>query len=144
MDDRELDNPFWSSLRSRHRGLALRAGDVARYPPEFAPFLGVADAGVDTAAALQSLVAADESLLLLGVAPRVPDGWHLQAFPDLAQMTCTGTITVIGGPEIIELSETNRADVLALTALVYPHYFRPRTMDLGRYFGMYRMAGSRR
>ena len=28
-------------------------------------------------------------------------------------------------------------DVLALTALVYPHYFRPRTMDLGRYFGIY-------
>ena len=24
-----------------------------------------------------------------------------------------------------------------LTALVYPHYFRPRTMELGRYFGMY-------
>ncbi len=27
--------------------------------------------------------------------------------------------------------------VLALTALVYPHYFRPRTMQLGRYFGIY-------
>jgi len=33
---------------------------------------------------------------------------------------------------------------VALTALVYPHYFRPRTMDLGRYFGIYeggRLAG---
>jgi len=28
--------------------------------------------------------------------------------------------------------------VLALTALVYPHYFRARTMELGRYFGIYR------
>jgi len=27
--------------------------------------------------------------------------------------------------------------VLALTALVYPHYFRRRTMELGRYFGIY-------
>jgi predicted GNAT family acetyltransferase len=35
------------------------------------------------------------------------------------------------------LSEAHRADVLALTALVYPHYFRPRTMEMGRYFGIY-------
>ena len=41
------------------------------------------------------------------------------------------------GPEIVPLGEAHRADVLALTALVYPHYFRPRTMELGRYFGMY-------
>jgi predicted GNAT family acetyltransferase len=27
--------------------------------------------------------------------------------------------------------------VLALTALVYPHYFRQRTTDLGRYFGIF-------
>ena len=29
------------------------------------------------------------------------------------------------------------AYVLELTALVYPHYFRPRTMEMGRYFGIY-------
>src|SRR5690606_31583131 len=28
-------------------------------------------------------------------------------------------------------------DVLALTTLVYPHYFRSRTMELGRYFGIH-------
>mgnify|MGYP006200864739 CR=1 FL=1 len=27
-----LDNPFWSALASIHAGIALRAGDVARYP----------------------------------------------------------------------------------------------------------------
>ena len=27
--------------------------------------------------------------------------------------------------------------MLELVALVYPHYFRPRTMQLGRYFGIY-------
>jgi predicted GNAT family acetyltransferase len=38
---------------------------------------------------------------------------------------------------VIELTDTHRADVLALTARVYPHYFRERTMELGRYFGIY-------
>ena len=41
-----LDNPFWSALASIHDGIALRAGEVARYPADHAPFLGVANADV--------------------------------------------------------------------------------------------------
>ena len=137
MKTSELDNPFWSSLRTRHRDIARRIGDAARYPPEYAPFLGVASVDADVAEAVGSLVALDESVYLLGVVPAVPDGWHLEAFRPLAQMICTAPILVIPGPDVIELSETHRADVLALTALVYPHYFRPRTMEMGRYFGIY-------
>ena len=134
----ELDNPFWSSLCSRHRALAQRIGDVARFPAEFAPFLGVSGADADVADAIESLVARKEDVYLLGVAPRVlPGGWRLEAFPDLAQMTCDAPIEVVDGPAVIELSRTHRADVLALTAQVYPHYFRERTMELGRYFGIY-------
>ena len=135
----ELDNPFWSSLSTRHRHIARRLGDVARYPAEFAPFLGVAHADVDAGDALAALVAADESVYLLGVAPRrLPDAWRLEAFADLAQMVCTTPLDVVDGPDVIELTDAHRADVLALTALVYPHYFRPRTMEMGRYFGIYR------
>jgi GNAT superfamily N-acetyltransferase len=133
----ELDNPFWSSLRSRHRQIAQCIGDVARYPPEFAPFLGVASADADVAEAFDSLVEPDETVYLLGVTPRMPNGWLLEAQLPLAQMICTTTIPVIDGPDVIELSAAHQADVLALTALVYPHYFRPRTMEMGRYFGIY-------
>lgn len=133
----ELDNPFWSSLRSRHRALALSHGDAARYPAEFAPFMGVANAQADVAEALESLIDPGESVYLLGVAPALPDGWRIEARGPLAQMICMAPMPVIDGPEVIELSEAHRADVLALTALVYPHYFRPRTMALGRYFGIY-------
>jgi ribosomal protein S18 acetylase RimI-like enzyme len=149
MDDAELDNPFWSALRTRHRDVALRVGDVARYPADIAPFLGVADAGVDADDALATLVPAGDTVLLLGVAPRVSHGWQLEPFADLAQMTCTAPLEVVDGPEVVALSEAHRADVLSLTALVYPHYFRPDTMALGRYFGIYQdgrlaaMAGER-
>jgi ribosomal protein S18 acetylase RimI-like enzyme len=133
----DLDNPFWSSLQTRHRAIALRAGDVARYPPQFAPFLGVADAGVDPNDALARLVEPGETLLLLGVAPRLHAPWTLEAFRPLAQMIRTTPLAVADGPDIIPLMSAHRADVLALTALVYPHYFRERTMQLGRYFGIY-------
>lgn len=145
----ELDNPFWSSLCSLHRGIALREGEAARYPAAFAPFLGVARAGIDAAAAIETLVAPEESVYLLGVAPAAPRGWLLDAFAPLAQMICPAPIATVDGPPVIELTEAHRADVLALTALVYPHYFRPLAMDLGRYVGIYQdgrlaaMAGER-
>ncbi len=132
-----LDNPFWTALRSRHAAIARSVGDAARYPPEFAPFLGVADGENCVDDALAALVAPGESVYLLGVSPRVPKGWTLQAFRPLAQMVCDAPIAVNDGPEFVRLGEAQRVDVLALTALVYPHYFRERTMDLGRYFGMY-------
>ena len=134
-----LDNPFWASLRSRHRHIALLDGDVARYPAEFAPFLGVAHAAVDIEGALENLLAPGESVYLLGIAPaQAPAGWRLESFPDLAQMVCESPIGVVDGVEWVPLGEADRAEVLALTALVYPHYFRERTMDLGRYFGIRR------
>ena len=143
MDATPLDNPFWSSLRSIHRGHAIGSSDrAARYPPEFAPFLGVANGDVSADEMVVPLLAPDETVLLLGVAPRLSDHWRLEPFGELAQMIRTEPLDVPDGPDIIALDYTHRADVLALTALVYPHYFRPRTMELGRYFGIYMPNGS--
>lgn len=129
----ELDNPFWSALATRHRQFAIRGDGWARYPAECAPFLGVERAGVDPRAAL----APGEQVFVLGVLPAVPPGWQLTTFRPLAQMVCETPLAVIDGAPIVPLDgEGDRGDALALTALVYPHYFRPRTMDLGRYFGI--------
>jgi ribosomal protein S18 acetylase RimI-like enzyme len=136
MQDAALDNPFWSALTSRHRNVAQCAGRVRRYPTEIAPFLGVAAADVDVAGALE-LVPPGDTAYLLGVLPDFGVEWSVQPYRPLAQLVCESPLVVPDGPEIIELGEAHRADVLALTAQVYPHYFRPRTMALGRYFGMY-------
>ena len=138
MDATPLDNPFWSSLRSIHRGHAIGSSDrAARYPLEFAPFLGVANGDVSADEMIAPLLASGETVLLLGVAPRLSCHWWLDPLGELAQMIRTEPLDVPDGPDIIALDEAHRADALALTALVYPHYFRPRTMELGRYFGIY-------
>ena len=148
-DASDLDNPFWSALRSRHAHLAIGTDTVARYPADHAPFLGVAHADVDADAALAALLAPGESVYLIGVAPRVPLGMTLDAHGDLVQMIRSEPMPVPDGPVIVPLGEAQRDDVLALTALVYPHYFRERTLALGRYFGIYvdgrlaAMAGER-
>jgi predicted GNAT family acetyltransferase len=56
---------------------------------------------------------------------------------------------VTQGPEITALSAPHVADMLALTALVFPGFFRGRTIAMGRYIGIYHgaqlaaMAGER-
>jgi ribosomal protein S18 acetylase RimI-like enzyme len=142
MGDSALDNPFWASLQSRHKALAQGSADIARFPSSHAPFLGVANAGIDVVAALDPLIGPDETVYLLGVATAEPRGWTMRIDQPLAQMACESPIEVIDGPPITELSDdAHRADAMALTALVYPHFFRARTMELGRYFGIYQ--GSR-
>ncbi|UJB18108.1 MULTISPECIES: GNAT family N-acetyltransferase [Lysobacter] len=149
MSDHVLDNPIWQSLSTRHRDLALGQGDAARYPASIAPFLGVARHGEAMDPSLAALVPPGDTALLLGRAPRVGPGWELRHMTDLAQMICPDPIAAADAADIVELGPDQRDDVLALTALVYPHYFRPHTMDLGRYFGIYQgdrlaaMAGER-
>jgi len=151
-----LDNPIWQSLLSRHLELAQRHEPVARYPAPVAPFLGVAaEAGayIETgalAAAFADLVPPGDIALLLGAPPLAAPGWELRHLANLAQMVCAAPVAGEADPDgIVELGPDQRDEVLALTALVYPHYFRPRTPELGRYFGVYRdgrlaaMAGER-
>lgn len=138
----ELDNPFWSSLRTRHASFAIGDDDVMRYPAAIAPFLGIRDAlaGSDAPAlfaSIEALVTPDESVYLIGSVPQARPGWFLQAYRPLAQMVCDAYIPIADGPEIVPLDDRHRADILALTARVYPHYFRDETVRLGRYFGIY-------
>jgi ribosomal protein S18 acetylase RimI-like enzyme len=140
MTTHPLDNPVWASLSSRHKSLARSSAAVVRYPPTFAPFAAVSSANVDASASMASLVESDERVYLLGPMPSLPESWRLQQLALLAQMICPTRLDPVDGPKIIELSETHRTDVLALAVLVYPHCFRPRTMELGRYFGIYQQG----
>ena len=136
MDD-ALDNPFWNALATRHAALARRAGPVARYPADHAPFVGAADHRDDADAALDALLAEGETVYFLGVLPELPARWSVHAYRPLAQMVCDAPLAVPDGPDWQPLGAAQREEVLALTARVYPHYFRHRTMELGRYFGIY-------
>jgi GNAT superfamily N-acetyltransferase len=144
-----LDNPVWASLTGDHAGLAFTAGGAARYPADAAPFVAVHSGDAPAASDSARLVASGESVCFVGLAPPLAAGWRVEQSVKIAQMTCNSHLAVADGPAVIELSRARLADMLALTALVYPHYFRPRTIEMGRYFGIYdgvrlaAMAGER-
>jgi ribosomal protein S18 acetylase RimI-like enzyme len=136
MSFHSLDNPIWESLATRHREVALACGDERRYPAHVAPFLGIPEPCVVTATALERLVAPDERVFLVGPEPTPPPGWGVERLSPLVQMVCDAPTPAVAGAQVVRLTEDHRAAVLELTALVYPHYFRRGTMDLGRYFGV--------
>jgi len=163
-----LDNPVWSSLTNAHARFARRTMLAARYPAEVAPFVAIdgnaidgdaidrdaigADAvglSAEASAQLGQLVDPGEPVLFVGPAPPLSRGWRIEPMVHIAQMVCDRRIAAIDGPRVIALTSEHTADVLDLTARVYPHYFRPRTVELGRYFGIYdggklaAMAGER-
>ncbi len=138
MTQHPLDNPVRASLESHHAALALTNDGAARYRPDVAPFVGVASADARAAAAAADLVAAGELVCFVGVAPVLGKGWRIEESVPIAQMIRREPLAVPDGPATTELASASAiADMLALTALVYPHYFRPRTIEMGRYVGIY-------
>lgn len=134
----DLDNPVWSALASQHAKLAQRTEQAARYPALFAPFVAIDPHRENAKLQLPDIVAVGEGVVFVGQLPTLDAGWQALEPPSrIAQLTCRARLAVPDGPDAIELSVAHRADVLDLTSRVYPHYFRPRTMELGRYFGIY-------
>ncbi len=145
-----LDNPMWAALTGPQQSFALGAGAVRRYPREIAPFVAVERAGVEARATLDALVAPGESVYVVAIAPAWPGDWQVVATGTILQMTCVQPPRQATAPgDWRALDDADLPEMLALTALVYPEFFRERTRELGRYLGIHRpgvlaaMAGER-
>jgi ribosomal protein S18 acetylase RimI-like enzyme len=144
-----LDNPVWHSLTTQHAGLALTADGAARYPPGIVPFAGVGEPSPRAANQLASLIDDAESVFIVGVAPDPPPGWQLEPKKPVLQMVCNERAAVVDGPPVTTMGAEQVADMTGLTDLVFPGFFRPRTLEMGSYYGIYRgsrlaaMAGER-
>jgi ribosomal protein S18 acetylase RimI-like enzyme len=144
-----LDNPIWSSLTTKHASFAVMQESAGRYPPQVAPFAGVSAGDARALSQLEVLINGGESVYLVGVAPEFARGWRVESAFPIPQLVCSTPAVVRAGPEPVTLTEAHRSDMLALTALVFPGFFRARTVEMGRYIGIYHgrvlaaMAGER-
>ena len=149
MAEHALDNPVWHSLTTQHAGLALTADGAARYPPAIVPFAAVGEPTARASDQLASLVDDAESVFVVGVAPPPPPGWQLEPKKPVLQMICNQRAPEIPGPPVTAMAAEQAPDMIALTDLVFPGFFRPRTLEMGAYYGIYdgarlaAMAGER-
>lgn len=144
-----LDNPVWHALTTQHAGLALTADGAARYPDSIVPFAGVGEPTPRAADQLTSLIEDAESVFVVGLAPATPPGWTLEPKKPVLQMVCNARPADVPGPPAQKMTAAEAPDMVALTDLVFPGFFRERTLDMGAYVGIYdgkrlaAMAGER-
>jgi ribosomal protein S18 acetylase RimI-like enzyme len=144
-----LDNPVWHALTTRHAGLAITADGAARYPAAIVPFAGVGEPTPRAANQLTSLVDDAETVFVVGVAPEPPPGWTLEPQKPVLQMVCSSRAAEVRGPAVSTMGAAQVPDMVGLTDLVFPGFFRPRTLEMGSYYGIYdggklaAMAGER-
>ena len=132
-----LDNPIWHSLTSRHSHLALGDSLCLRYPPEVAPFAAIPSSSVEATESLLALVQPEERVGILGVHPTSLEGWSVHKSFQIAQYVWEQPIgSAADDGQAIRLDARHLDQMLALTALVYPAYFRKGTAELGDYFGI--------
>ena len=130
-------NPVWSALRTKHRHFALTAGDACRYPADVAPFAAVASPSADALLQLHSLLAPGESVWIVGESHPQPAKLAFEQTLLCLQMVLPAELVPPASTiEILPLSNDHAPEMVALTDLAFPGFFRSRTCEMGSYFGI--------
>jgi len=134
----ELDNPFWSSLATRHADIAQGGTLARRYPVAISPIAGLPGVGPANIAALEALVEIDDDIGTAGpFVPALPGNWETLHESRLTQMIYSNTSPLPEGDvETTVLGASDIAEILALIELAKPGPFRSRTIELGTYLGI--------
>ena len=159
-----LDNPIYNSLGTGHQSLALVHGRARRFPGNIGPLAGITGQSADTYSDLRVLAGPGGTVaLFLQEAPAPPPGWTLARGGLLDQMVCVQPPALHAPRGLSDRSGPNdsrAADMRPLTAadvpamvelatLTEPGPFQQRTIELGRFFGIFHgdrlmaMAGQR-
>lgn len=138
MTSAALNNPIWSALSSAQAHFAIGGPIAKRYPAEVAPFIGVSEPTAAAAEALADLVSPGEIVNIVSLTPKLDQGWQLLATGNIVQMVWRDDVPTPDEDTtgITPLTDADTADMMGLTALVFPGYFRRRTPEMGEYFGI--------
>jgi predicted GNAT family acetyltransferase len=131
-----LDRACWNALVGPHAHLAEVNGSARRYPADMSPFNAVADiANPQAWDDLQKLIGYKGTAIVIGESILAPTGWKIvKVFPGV-QMTGED---VVGqeDADLVNLTNADALEMLALAARNEPGPFLPRTVELGGYLGV--------
>ena len=152
-----LDNPIWNALTTVHRCLALAEGQARRYPAEIGPLSGLAEQTPEAYESLRALTGTGPggfSAQFLTEPPVDRPGWSLIRDGLMCQMIWSGGDSLMPAPLaphtlLRPLTAADAPAMVELAELTEPGPFRPRTHELGEFFGVFEaerllaMAGQR-
>jgi GNAT superfamily N-acetyltransferase len=130
-------NPVWSALHTKHRHFALSVGDACRYPADVAPFAAVTSPSTNALLQLHSLLVPRESVWIVGENYPQPAKLAFEQTLSVLQMVLPADIAPPAQTiEILPLSNDHAPEMVALTDIAFPGFFRARTCEMGSYFGI--------
>ena len=139
-DHLKLDKPLLYSLNEVHQDKALKLEGVTFYDPNFCPF-GSSEVTPPNAKAFLAYQKLSGRFFIIGKKPIA--GAKAVKFKELVcdQMVLPSRIDFTNDLEeeivLLEQPEQRKA-LFALVNLVQPGYFKKRTPELGKYFGIYK------
>jgi ribosomal protein S18 acetylase RimI-like enzyme len=137
----QFDNPPMEALRSSHRHFAIAAGRACKYPADVTPFAAIEDRSLDALRDLFSIMEPGEATYMVSEAPfampkglscGTPLGVKQMTYPDDRPLPVEFENDVIIEP----LSCANAAEMVELTSVAFPGFFRSRTCAMGSYYGI--------
>lgn len=133
-----LDRPVWAALSTRHRSLSVGGALARRYAPDVNLFASACDDTPAALAALTDLVRPGERVFVLQVPEIVvPAGLVSVRAAKGVQMIATRRVRAVGADEdIVELTDAEAAEMLALAMLTEPGPFLTRTHTMGAFRGI--------
>ena len=133
--DTRFLNPVWHALRGPHAHLASGSDAACRYPADVAPFAALEAHKPAAQRQLHALLNDGESVWIVG-APDHP-GLRVEQELDCVQMALPRQAPLPPPvPGIVPLSGEHAAEMVALTDLAFPGFFRPATHRMGSYVGV--------
>jgi predicted GNAT family acetyltransferase len=133
-----LDRPVWAALTTAHVGLSVGGTLARRYAPDVNLFAAARDDDTDALTALTELVRPGERVFLADVPDvAVPSGLQLIRSAKGVQMVATRSIRIMDGDdEIVQLTDADAPEMLALATLTEPGPFLARTHTMGTFRGI--------
>lgn len=128
-------NPAWHALHSRHRHFAVTAGNACRYPRDVAPLGAVGESTAEALIDLSSLIDPGESLWVVGESyPQVPELVFEDTLACFQMILPEDVVMPEPAHEISRLFDSR--EMVELTDVTFPGFFRPRTCSMGSYYGV--------
>jgi ribosomal protein S18 acetylase RimI-like enzyme len=129
-------NPVWHALHGPHRHLAGIEGGACRYPADVAPFAAIGAPSPASFAELRSLLDPGESVWIVDYGRTAPGLAVVDAL-ECAQMVLPAEVEIAApGRDVLPLTATHAQEMVALTNVAFPGFFRPATYRMGSFFGV--------
>ncbi|MER9871851.1 GNAT family N-acetyltransferase [Mesorhizobium sp. M0195] len=132
-----LDRPIWSALQTRHRAFAQGNDLARRYRPSIVPFAATGADDAESLRALEQLVSAGESVILLqSDAIALPAGLCATSTAAGVQMIAERPLQTVSDKRVQRLTRDDAAEMLALALLTKPGPFTLEALSLGDFCGV--------